>query len=190
MSAVGGGLRRCTATLALALALAASPAARADEQLEYAVKAEVVERFTHFVDWPNEAFASADAPFVLCVLGDSPIEPYLRRVAERSPQLKDRRVELRRLKSGATDLSACQLAFIAPGERPRLKQIVTPIANRPVLTIGDSDGLAQHGVLINLYLDEDKHVRFEICAPGIKRSGLKVSAQLLRFARLIGEGNP
>jgi sensor domain CHASE-containing protein len=58
------------------------------------------------------------------------------------------------------------------------------------LTVADSDGFAQLGIDINLLLDDDGHVRFEICANELRRSGLNVSAQLLRLARPVAEVNP
>lgn len=182
--------RRWTAGLALAATLAAvAMPARADEQLEYAIKAEVLERFTHFVDWPNEAFAGAGAPFVLCVVGETPLTPHLAFVLARDHRIKDRHAELRRIK-GDADIGSCQVAFFAPSERPHLKQLLARTAGHPILTVGDSDGFAHEGVLINLYLDEGNHVRFEICADAVKRSGLTLSAQLLRFARVVTGSSP
>lgn len=184
--------QRWKARVALALMLAAlfMPArARSDERLEYAIKAEVIERFTHFVDWPNEAFAGSSAPFVICIVGDTPIAPHLQFVLARDHRIDDRHAELRQLK-GDADLNGCQVAFIAASERPRVKQLVQRAAGHPILTVGDSDGFAHEGVLINLYLDEGNHVRFEICAEGVKKSGLKLSAQLLRFARVVTGSSP
>ncbi|HEX4456687.1 MAG TPA: YfiR family protein, partial [Polyangia bacterium] len=160
-----------------------------DEQLEYAIKAEVIERFTHFIDWPNEAFAGANAPFTICVVGDSPLTPHLQFVLARDHRIDERHAELRRLKPDG-DVSGCQVAFIAASERPRLKQLLARTTGHPILTVGDSDGFAHEGVLINLYLDEGNHVRFEICADGVKKSGLKLSAQLLRFARVVTGSSP
>jgi hypothetical protein len=173
----------CATILAIA---AACPPAGADE-LEYSVKAQVIERFTRFIDWPAQSFAGPDAPFVLCTIGSSPIDPYLERVAQR--RVKERRTELRRLKAGA-DAGGCHLVFIAPSERPRLKQILAKVSGKPIVTVGDSDGFAREGVLINLTLDEDGHVRFEISSSELRKSGLNVSAQLLRLARMVSEVEP
>jgi hypothetical protein len=157
------------------------PPAAADE-LEYPVKAQVIERFTRFIDWPTQSFAGPDAPFVLCIMGSSPIEPHLERIAQR--RVKERRTELRRLKPSA-DASACHLLFIAPGERAHLKAILAKLSGKPVVTVGDAEGFAREGVLINLILDEDGHVRFEISSSELRKSGLNVSAQLLRLARMV-----
>ena len=174
-------LGRALAALALVMALAArSPA----DELEYAVKVEFIERFTRFITWPTEAFRP-DGPFTLCVLGDTPAQPYFERLA-RERRLKDRRVELRQAKP-SDDLLACNLLFIAAGERARLKQVLQRVSGHPVLTIGDSEGFAREGVIINLFVDDNGHIRFEMSAGELRLSNLKVSAQLLKLARMVTE---
>jgi hypothetical protein len=178
------GVGRAIAVTVSVAALNASSPSLADE-LEYPVKVEFIERFTRFIAWPPEAFRGADGPFVLCVLGETPAQPYLTKLA-RERSLKDRRVEERRVKAG-DELGGCNLLFIGGSERPRVKQEVQSVMGRPVLTVADSEGFAREGVLINLFLDEDGHVRFEISSGGLRRSGLKVNAQLLRLARVVPE---
>src|SRR5438132_10691016 len=98
-----------------AVALLTALGARADE-LEYPVKVEFIERFTRFIVWPAEAFRGTDGPFTLCVLGDTPAQPYLERLA-RERRIQDRRVDYKKLKP-ADELAACHLLFVAAGERP------------------------------------------------------------------------
>jgi hypothetical protein len=160
----------------------------AAHELEYQVKAEFIERFPRFIEWPSSAFAGPDAAFVLCVIGATPLERYLDRIA-RTRRIKERRVELRRLKPG-TDPDGCHLVFVAPSERQRVRPLVAHVAGRAILTVADADGFAQLGIDINLILDDDGHVRFEICANELRRSGLNVSAQLLRLARPVAEVSP
>jgi YfiR/HmsC-like len=179
-----GRARRGRVALALVLLVGAAADVRAEE-LEYPVKVEFIERFTRFITWPAESFRGADGPFMLCVLGDTAITPPFERLA-RERRLKDRRVELRRLRA-TDDVSACHLLFLAGGERTHLKQVLARASGKPILTVADSEGFAHEGVIINLFLDEEGHVRFEICSPELKKSGLKVSAQLLRLARVVSE---
>ena len=173
------------AMVVLALWALFAPPARAGE-LEYSVKVEFIERFTRFIAWPSEAFRGSDGPFLLCVVGDSPMVPHFERLA-RERRLQERRVELKRLRANDDELAGCHLVFIAAGERPRMKQILSHVSGHPVLTVGDSDGFAQAGVIINLFLDEDGHIRFEISSAELRKSSLKVSAQLLRLARMVSE---
>src|SRR5256885_4401664 len=103
-----------------ALGLSGGPAL-ADE-LEYPVKVEFIERFTRFIVWPPEAFRGADGTFALCLLGETPAQPWFERLA-RERRIQDRRVDYKKVKL-ADDLGACHLLFIAAGERARLKQVL------------------------------------------------------------------
>ena len=70
----GLGVASILTLLAPALAVVApAPVHAGGDDLEYRVKAEFIERFTHFIEWPPTAFAGPDAPFVLCVVGDTPV---------------------------------------------------------------------------------------------------------------------
>jgi hypothetical protein len=162
------------------VAVVVGPTARAAGVSEYAVKAEFIERFTHFVEWPTSAFSSADSPFVLCVIGDNPFGDYLgKMIAART--VRDRKVQLLQPKS-LGELKGCHVLFVSRSEKGKLTPILGVTADQPILTVGDTDGFARRGVLLNFYLDEDK-VRFEANDEAIKKSGLKVSAQLMSLAR-------
>ena len=76
------------------------------------------------------------------------------------------------------------MLFITSGERLRLRAIIERTSRRPILTVGDTDGFARAGVLVNFYLDKTR-VRFEVNADAIKVSGLKVSSRLLKLARIV-----
>lgn len=179
--AIGAAARLGVAAAICAVALPAAPRALGDE-LEYPVKAEYIERFTHFIEWPPTAFEGPDAPFVLCVIGDTPLTEHLERLAAHR-RLKARPVELRALPPNA-DVSACHLVFIAADERPYLKQILARVEGRPIVTVADSQGFARAGVLINLLRDRQGRVRFEISPRGARKCALTLNAQLLKLARL------
>ena len=160
-----------------------TPAEVLAQPSEYAIKAEFVERFTRFIDWPDEAFAGPDAPFALCVMGDDPFGDYLDRLA-RERKIKGRTVRLLH-PAKPPELDDCHLAFIAQSESLRIAAIVARTQGKPILTIGDTPGFAQVGVIINFFLDRDL-VRFEINLGEAKQSGLVFSAKLLKLGRVVG----
>jgi hypothetical protein len=162
------------------VAVIAGRAVRAEEVSEYALKAEFIERFTHFVEWPPSAFPSADAPFVICVFGEDPFGDYLSKMTA-GRTIRDRKVKLVQ-PNGLGEIKKCHVLFVARSEKAKLAAILSQTGDQPVLTIGDTDGFAQRGILINFYLEGDK-VRFEVNGEAIKKSGLKVSAQLMSLAR-------
>lgn len=168
--------------VALVLVIVTLAAARADgEELEYRVKAEFIERFTHFIEWPPSAFPSPSAPFVVCIVGHTPVTVYLAALAQHR-RIKDRPVALRELRA-SSDLSACHLAFIAADERPYLKKILAGVEGLPIVTVADSAGFGRAGVLINLLLDAEGRIEFEISSTSARHSALLLKAQLLRLSR-------
>ena len=59
--------------LAIAVVVVLALPCGADEpSQEYKVKAAFVFNFAKFIEWPKEVFSSADAPFVIAVVGTDP----------------------------------------------------------------------------------------------------------------------
>jgi hypothetical protein len=157
---------------------ATPPARIAPEQ---AIKAEFIERFTRFIDWPDSAFASPSAPFVVCAWGRGPLTSQLEQVVTRQP-IKARPVQFLHVES-RDGLPPCHLLYVATTDRAVVRGIVASSRGRPLLLVGDQPGLAEEGVLINLFLDSQGFVRFEINLEAARLSGLKISAKLMRLAR-------
>jgi hypothetical protein len=179
---MGGGKGFSRHVLLLAVLLC-SVGALAAEFPEYEIKAEFIERFTRFIEWPPAAFPPPDRPFVVCNIGSSPIEGYLRSLVT-TRKIKNRPAELRLL-SRPDDIDGCHIVVIARSERGELGRILGRTAHRPILTVGDGSGFAEQGVLIS-FTSETSHVRFDINADAAKASGLQFSAQLLRVGRIVG----
>jgi uncharacterized protein DUF4154 len=177
--------RRLRALLraAAVLALLGSPARALAEPTEPEVKAEFVERFIRFVDWDAKTLGN---DFVTCVVGDSPVTPYLQRIAK-ARKLKDRRAVVVSVAGDKLDrLGACHAVIIGEVDKKMLTAVLGRTAGHPVLTISDSPGAASAGVIINFY-EEDEHVRYEINVRAAEDSGLILRAKLLRLARIVGE---
>lgn len=172
-------------TLALLVAIASPvPPAASAEISEYQLKAEFLERFTRFIDWPSQAHFNHDPgqPFVIGIIGNDPFSGYLRSMLDER-QMKGRRGELLHV-SDFDQIDGCDLLFIAASERSRLREILAHTAGRPVLTVGDAPGFCELGVVINLYTEGDR-IRFEINERAVDRSGLRVQAKLYKLARVI-----
>ncbi len=150
--------------------------------LEHQLKAEVIERFTRFVAWPSSAFTDAASPFTIGVLGASPLIQVLETMSL-TRYIQGRPTIVRRLKDPA-DASAVHLVFVADRNRNALRAVVAASQAKPVLTIAESPRACELGVLINLY-NEDGFVRFEVNTNAITNTPLKISAKLLRLARIV-----
>jgi hypothetical protein len=181
-----GGSRWWRGCLGVLVALWATLAHAGQLSKEAEVKAEFLERFTRFIDWPPSAFAGQTAPFVVCLMGNHPFGDYIDKMV-RDRLIKDRPTLLRR-PTEAVETLGCHLLFVAGSEDKRLAKVLAHTAERPILTVSDTRGFAARGVLVNFYRD-DKKVRFEINAAAAKRSGLKFSSKLLKLGKLVG-GEP
>lgn len=174
-------LRRIAPLLIGASLLAASGTVHAQTR-EYEVKAEFIERFTRFIEWPAKAFSDDESTFVFCIAGQNPFGAYLDNLV-RERRIQNRKTVLRSV-ADPSSVDGCHLLFLAKNVRSRVGPLVARAAGRPILTVGDSEGLAQVGVLVNFYV-ERTHVRFEVNAKAVKTSGLKFSSRLLKLARIV-----
>lgn len=148
---------------------------------EHQLKAEFVERFTRFIDWPPES-SDSQMPFTICVLGRSPIAESLDAIAA-TRRIKDKPIVVRRL-GGAEGVAGCHVVFIPRWQAPSLREVLSRTAHHPILTVGDTEGFADKGVIINFFAEGDR-LRFEVNEPAAQRSGLRIGSLLLRLARVV-----
>jgi hypothetical protein len=153
-----------------------------EQVAEYQVKAEFIERFTRFVEWPERA--RSESSFVIGIVGANPFDGYLERIAH-DRKIKGKGIEIRSVRVEET--GNCDVVFVASSERKNLPAILARTRSRPVLTIGDTAGYAEKGVLINFYNAGDQ-VRFEINESAAEQSGLKISSKLFKLARVVEGG--
>jgi len=176
----GGRLLPCLALSYAAVALAAG-SIRADDSLEYAVKAAYLTKFIPFIEWPDSA---PGTPFTICVLGTDPFGAALDH-AVMGQKIGDRPLVVRRL--AALDPTAdCPMLFLGGADAG---DALEALKDKPVVTVTDS-GLRAHGVIS--FVLADNHVRFDIDDAAAARGGLKISSKLLELAHAVHrrEGPP
>jgi hypothetical protein len=162
------------------LAIAACATAQADPPTEYEVKAAFIHNIAKFVEWPDKA-ASGPRELKLCILGKNPFGSAIETLHNKT--IGTMRWEVATV-SPKDDLSSCRVLYISASESANLEQLLNSTKGRAVLTIGDTEGYAVRGVIINFYMEGNK-VRFEINAHAIKQARLNISAQLLNLARIV-----
>lgn len=150
---------------------------------EYEVKAAYIYNFAKFVEWPARPSRNASAAMTVCLLGEDPFGPALSAIEGKT--VGDKKIIIKR-NSLSQNFGDCDILFISNSEKEELARILEAIGDLSVLTIGDTKGFAQQGVMINFYIEE-KRVRFEINPKAAVRAGLKISANLLRIANIVGE---
>ncbi|MGH8296974.1 MAG: YfiR family protein [Steroidobacteraceae bacterium] len=163
--------------------LCAMTSAFANAAPEYQVKAAFLFNFSQFVSWPPRAFTSASAPIVIAVLGRDPFGAALDAVVS-GEHVNGHPFAVRRYRD-VSEVEDCQILFIDRSESAQLPQILQALRGRAILTVSDIEGSAQSGVMIDLVTRSD-HIRMHINLAAARASGLTVSSQLLKLARIIG----
>lgn len=183
-------VRYIPALLALGGVLAAEAAplvetAEAARAPDYEIKAAFVVKFAKFVEWPAESSAVTEKTLNVCLIGEDTTGDALKRIAERTKV--DGRPVLVRTLSRAEEARSCAIVYIGSSETERLRPLLSILGKMPILTVGDAEGFAGSGGTIGFYLAEYK-VHLEINPEAAAASGLKLSSQLLRLARLVRPG--
>jgi hypothetical protein len=118
----------------------------------------------------------------VCIIGDDPFGPSLATIEGKTAG--GRSLETRRLTS-LQQAGGCEMLYIAGSEERDLERFFEAVKDTPVLTIGDTEGFTQRGLMVNFYM-ENNRVLFEINPNAAMRAGLKISSALLRIARIVG----
>jgi hypothetical protein len=149
---------------------------------EYSVKAVFLFNFAQFVEWPSDAFASGQTPLVIGILGDDPFGAYLDQTV-RGERVNNHPLVVRRFRR-VEDITTCHVLFISRSEVNRLGQILNGLKGRNVLTVGDANGFALEGGVIQLVTENNK-IRMRINLGAAKAADLTLSSKLLRPAEIV-----
>ena len=167
----------------LALLLAGNCALAGAVPGEYQVKAVFLFNFTHFVEWPADAFAGPAAPFVIGVLGRDPFGAALDE-AVRGESVNGRPLVIQRY-SGIADLKPCQILFIDRSIDGEMEKALASLGHQRTLTVSDLDSATPRAVIIR-FLNENQKIRLQINVDSARHAGLTISSKLLRPAQVIG----
>lgn len=170
--------------IACCLFLNASPRALSQnaETVEYPVKLAFLYNFTKFVEWPAGSFRSAGAPLAICVIGDDPFNSALEGEL-RIRTVGGHPVEIKTLRPDDT-LNTCHIVFVPATEKSQAARIVRSLKRSNTLTVGESEGFAAQGGIINLTVEGNK-LHFEINPIAAELAGLKISSKLLNLAKIV-----
>jgi hypothetical protein len=153
-----------------------------DDTVEYPLKLAFLYNFTKFVEWPAGSYRDPASPLAICVVGDDPFSPNLEEEL-RSRKVESHPVQVKALKANDA-LSACHIVFVPVTEESQAARIVSGLRGTSALTVGESEGFAVLGGIINLTIDENK-LHFEVNPLAAERAGLKISSKLLSMAKIV-----
>lgn len=148
---------------------------------EPAVKAAFLYKFLGYVEWPAQAFAAADSPYVVGILGAEEVAAEFERLVP-GRAVNGRRVVVRRLREG--DLATgVHLVFVGRGA-PLARDAIRTVQRPGVLVVSDAEGGLEAGSAINLVTVEDR-VGFEVSLDAAERAGIAISSRMLAVARRV-----
>jgi hypothetical protein len=181
-------LRRSLAVTVAILALSpglfgyGDPAEARTPPSEYLVKAAFIYNIAQFIEWPAEAFSRQDAPIVIGIVGKDPFgEAIDKTLADK--KARGRPFVVRRLASDPS-VRECHILFVSSSESGTLEMLKEYIKSAPVLTVGDTEGFAADGGVVNLVLNNNK-VGLEINVAAAKLARLNISSKLLSLAKIV-----
>ena len=155
--------------------------ARGDEPplTESKLKAAYLFNFAKFVEWPPEAFADANSPITIGILGENPFGSDLESII-RDKVINNRTIVIKLMRS-VTEATNCQVLFISASVKNKIPEMISGLGQASILTVGDTDRFVETGGMIN-FVKEGSKIRFEINEAAAKRAGLKISSKLLSLA--------
>jgi hypothetical protein len=148
---------------------------------EYERKLQSALLFARLSEWPLEAFASQDDPFILGVLGENLTAPSIDQLGGRN--VSGREVNVVRYAPG-DDYTGAHLLFVGDSERARLATILSNLHGLPVMTTSDMEGFAESGGMFELFAREGK-VRFKLNQDAAQASGIKIGIKVVKLGEIV-----
>jgi hypothetical protein len=154
---------------------------------EYEIKAAFLYKFALYVAWPPNAHPDDTQPIIIGVAGENPFGDKLDNFIK-NKKIQHHQIIIRYIKS-PNDVPGCHILYITHSENDRLNAYLAAAKGRWILTIGDTPGMANRGVMINL-MQHNAGLGFEINRTALEQAGLKASSQLLDLAQIVSPTLP
>ncbi|MES2626388.1 MAG: YfiR family protein [Pseudomonadota bacterium] len=143
------------------------------------LKIAFVYNFSKYITWPQSAFGTSE-DFTFCVAGDSSLLAKFDVLAGQLTNQKTVRVVPMQSPDRATQ--DCHVLYISAGYKADIKPLLDITDDKPLLTVGDSNGFAEQGGVIEL-MEVDNKITFRINQAQALAKNLTISSRLLRLAR-------
>jgi hypothetical protein len=147
--------------------------------VEYQVKASLVFNFMHFIEWPGDAFESG-GQIIVCLIGRDVYGNALRLLEREVVQGRSLAVKTYGLWYPVL-ANSCHVVIFSREERASVRQALVAMADKSVLSVGETPGFLEDGGIIRFTIIEDT-VQFEVNLDAAKRARLNISSKLLRLA--------
>lgn len=149
---------------------------------EYLIKAAYLYNFALFVEWPNDAFDSPEAPLVIGIVGADPFGAAMDRTVE-GKRISRHPIRVDRL-APSQDLRHCHILFVNRAELARVPEIAQRLQGQAVLIVGDVASDTRAYTAVDFVLTDNK-VGFTINMDAARRARVTISSKMLGLAKTV-----
>lgn len=147
---------------------------------EYAVKTAFLYRSLHYIEWNTK---NTDTNLiVICTTISDDFSKIIQSLNNRV--VNGRTISFQNIVSH-DDINECDVLYVPMQKNASLRQTLSKLENKNILTISDRQGFAKNGVILNFPVDNQKVV-IEINIDAANKQNLRFSAKLLRIAKIVG----
>jgi hypothetical protein len=150
------------------------------QETDYKAYTLFIYNFMKYVEWPE---AQSKGDFVLCVLGDSPINKELQSLAA-TKKLKGRNIVVKKC-STPEETVGSNLVYISASKSSAMKTLKDLTKDKPILLVGEREGLAKKGAGMSFVTMEDDELKFDINKKEIEQHQLKVASSLINLGIVV-----
>ena len=151
----------------------------AQHETDYKVHANIIYRFTKYIDWPAN---KKSGDFIIGVVGDSPLFEDLKNLSA-NKTVGNQKIVVIKMSPSANSYN-CHILFIGEEESGSLKRIANLTSGAAILIVTESDGLARKGSCIN-FITVDERLKLEINKNNVEQRNLLIASELLELGVII-----
>lgn len=148
-------------------------------QNAYAVHANIIYRFTKYINWPDD---KKTGDFVIGVVGDTPLYEELK-IFTSNKTAAGQPFVIKKFAASASSYH-CHILFVGDDESGNVKRIAANTAGTPTLLVTESEGLSRKGSCINFIIVDD-HLKLEINKNNIEHRSLDIASELLSLGIIV-----
>lgn len=150
------------------------------QDVDYKAYTLFVYNFVKYIEWPEN---TAKSEFVIGVMGDSPVLTELQSLAK-TKKAKGKTIVVKKI-STIDEAPECQMVYVAPSKSSLLKSLNEKIKGKPVLVVGEREGLAEKGAALSFVTLEDDVLKFDINKQTIEQHSLKIPGSLIALGIVV-----
>jgi len=145
----------------------------------YKVHANIIYRFTKYIDWPDN---TQSGEFVIGIVGESPLFLELSALT-RGKKVGNQQIVVKYFSPDASSYNA-HILFVSESQSGSLKKIAGVTQEHPTLIVSERNNLINKGSCINLIVIGEQ-LKLEFGKSNIERRNLKVASELLKLGAVV-----